>query len=247
VSPAELLDWESEHFGVRIARLRGDVLTEEVLAEADEWCAANRVDCLQLLATPDDAATARLAAERGFFLTDAQITYARTLGTPDDALPPPPESATIRRAREDDVPALRELAGRSHRTGRFHFDERLPGDLCDDVYRRWIERDVLQPEWAVVVAEDGDGIVGYFSSRLPEAGSERTTASIGAVDERGQGRGIGVGMFSASLADVRDAGARYVESRANARNIGSLRLHPSSGFAVLSVGLWYHRWLVPAG
>ena len=241
-APCELLPWDSEHFGVRIARLAGDVLTAELADAADAWCAEQRIDCLQLLARPDDAATGRLAAERGFQLTDVRVGYERALGGADDALPPPPADAEVREATAADVPALRELAGRSHRTGRFHYDTRFDPERCDELYRRWIERDVEGEGWSVLVAEDAGGLLGYFSSRMPHAGSERTTTSLAAVAERGRGRRIGVGLFAASLAELRAAGARHVTAYANARNLAALRLHPSAGFAAGSVGLWYHRW-----
>jgi L-amino acid N-acyltransferase YncA len=63
------------------------------------------------------------------------------------------------------------------------------------------------------------------------------------VAERGRGRRVGVGLFSASLGVLRDAGARHVTAYANARNLAALRLHPSAGFVAGSVGLWYHLWL----
>jgi hypothetical protein len=50
----DLLPWDAEHFGVRIARARGTRLTADAVAALDAWCAVNRVDCLYCRMTEDE-------------------------------------------------------------------------------------------------------------------------------------------------------------------------------------------------
>ena len=53
------LDWDSEFFGRRIARLNRHRLNEASLDEMLAWCRASRIDCLYFLADCDDAQTNR--------------------------------------------------------------------------------------------------------------------------------------------------------------------------------------------
>jgi GNAT superfamily N-acetyltransferase len=242
--PCELLEWDSKHFGVRIARHRDHRLNRESAVAAERWAAERVVDCLYLLADPDDEPTSRLAAERGYQLTDVRVETGRSLGDEHD-VSRVPEGVEIRLAADADRGALRELAGRSHRSGRFHHDARFPADRADELYRRWIERDLTRPEWEVLVAEDADGIAGYLSGR---ADGEIAAVSLTAVDERARRRGVGSAMLHAILAAMGEAGAREMTSAVNGRNVAGLRLHARGGFAIRSVGLWYHRWLsAPTG
>jgi ribosomal protein S18 acetylase RimI-like enzyme len=251
-APCELLPWDSEHFRVPIARVRADLLDRELVEAADRWCVENRIACLYLLARSDHRETGQLASEAGFQLTDVRVTYQRRLAPEGkSASSDLPRSlgkgVLVRVAERRDLGPMRELAGRSHRTGRFHFDGHLPAERCDELYRRWIERDLESPEREVLVAEHEGAVVGYFSARAPAHGSERGETSLAAVDPRARGGGVAVGLFTAMLEELRSAGAREVVAHANARNVPGLRLHASAGFVVRSVSLWYHRWYLPAG
>ena len=45
----QLLDWDSEFFGFRIARLRQSDLTPLILSDVFEWCDREEVRCLYFL------------------------------------------------------------------------------------------------------------------------------------------------------------------------------------------------------
>ena len=44
------LSWDSEFFGLRIARLDGARLHPDEVEKIDRWCIAERIDCLYFLA-----------------------------------------------------------------------------------------------------------------------------------------------------------------------------------------------------
>ena len=44
--PCEMLPWDSEFFGLRIARVRGEMLSDELARNVNAWCAEHRVRCL---------------------------------------------------------------------------------------------------------------------------------------------------------------------------------------------------------
>src|SRR5258705_93322 len=83
----------------------------------DAW---KREDCLSLLADSDHCKTISLAEHHGFQLPDVRMSLEQN---PVSTAWHSDDSGNIRMAREDDLPALKEIAGRTHRDTRFYFDE----------------------------------------------------------------------------------------------------------------------------
>src|SRR5258708_11307126 len=98
----EFLDWDSEFFGRRIARVNVSCLTEELVGEIDAWCRLNRIDCLYFLANATDRQTARLAQKNMFRFVDVRGTLELRLSMVggDRHL-----RFSVRDARESDIAA----------------------------------------------------------------------------------------------------------------------------------------------
>jgi GNAT superfamily N-acetyltransferase len=112
----ELLDWDSEHFGFPIARLRGSRLDEASAAEVDEWSRARAVRCLYFLADPEHAETTDVARAHGFAPVDVRLTLRHDR----DPLPEVAPAVAIREARPEDASPLRRLAARSHHVTSYY-------------------------------------------------------------------------------------------------------------------------------
>src|SRR6185369_10458616 len=95
----QLLEWDSAHFGLRIARADLDDLRH--------WSAPPAVDCVYFLAQPD-AESMRLAHQAGFRFVDERVTLAADPGAAIN------NDAAIRPAAPADLPELRRIAGESH-------------------------------------------------------------------------------------------------------------------------------------
>ena len=116
-----------------------------------------------------------------------------------------PGPLTIRRANEADLEVLRPLARTSHRSTRFYFDGGFPVDRCDELYARWIERALAEPERELLVAEVDGAPAGYHALRLP--GADPARADLIALDPAHRGRGIGRALLLSTLRLLRDHGA----------------------------------------
>src|ERR1700747_256473 len=105
----EYLDWDSEFFGRRIARVTALRLTEKSIADIDEWCSAHRIECLYFLADSADRSTTKLAQENGFRLMDVRVTLdvrsTKACGLGDSTA-----EGAIRRATEADIDGLKAIA-----------------------------------------------------------------------------------------------------------------------------------------
>ncbi len=232
-----LLEWDSQFFDRRIATVTASCLTSETARAVEAWCRAHRVDCVYLRAGADDEQTARVAAEHGFALVDVRLDFDRRL----TAQPAAAASGDIRPARNEDVDALRAIAGTAHHTTRFYFDTRFPRDRADELYRTWITKSVAESyaDGVLVAARDG-AAVGYITMQLVN----ETDGRIGLVGvaEAWRGRGVGRALVEAASSWFAARGRSRLLVAAQARNIAGVRLYERAGFQLATVDLWYHHW-----
>jgi dTDP-4-amino-4,6-dideoxy-D-galactose acyltransferase len=231
VSSAEILPWDTEFWGVRIARVEGDTMTAERAAELEAWTAANDVACLYFLAGKD-AASAHAAEDAGFRLMDVRVGLAR-------ASAEVAEDARVRPFAQADLTALRAIARASHRATRFYADPRFPEDRCDELYDVWITRSVEGWADAVFVAEHDGRPAGYLSLH---GGAERSTIGLVAVAEGARGSGLGAALVDRGIAWAYERGLPEIGVVTQGRSAAALRVYERRGFAVETLGFWFHRW-----
>ena len=235
-APCELLDWDSDFFGMRIARLLPARIEPRAVAQAASWARSAGVRCLYWLADPDGVDSLLMAQEVGFRLVDVRVELERQL-----ARPPAEVHPDVRLLQPDDVPGLVRIARASHHESRFYADPGFPNERCDDLYATWIEKSCAGWADAVQVARSKeDEPIGYLSCHAKQDGSGQI--GLVAVGREARGRGIGRGLVDASLRwfAQRDlASARVVTQ---ARNVGALRLYETAGFRTASVRFWFHLW-----
>jgi dTDP-4-amino-4,6-dideoxy-D-galactose acyltransferase len=231
--PCQLLGWDSEFFGFRIARVAAGHLTRESLKRIEDWCAAERIRCLYFLARGDDCGTAELASEHGFRFVDIRTQFERQAEIQHAPAP------GIRPAAPEDIPALAEIARRSHTDSRFYYDLYFPRERCDALYSTWIEKSCQGWAKAVLVAERERKLAGYVTCDWTGQ-----TGQIGliAVADWARGGGLGQTLVRSSLQLFRQHGVRAVNVVTQGRNIHSQRLYQRCGFLIASVQIWYHRW-----
>ena len=234
ISVCRFLEWDSEFFGYRIARLQESRLTEETLARALAWCREQRIDCLYFLADPDPA-TIELAEATRFHLVDVRVTleaHPRNASTPD-------KQAPIRPWTPADISRLRSIAGACHLGSRFYRDGHFSSERCGDLYSTWIEQSCGAEGTQVFVAEVAGKAAGYISCHT--RGQEGSIGLLGVADEA-RDRGLGRNLVLQALAWFRDQNTDLVTVVTQGDNIASQRLYQKAGFIARSQQLWYHYW-----
>jgi dTDP-4-amino-4,6-dideoxy-D-galactose acyltransferase len=156
------LDWDSEFFGHRIARVNPRHLDHRSMSELLSWCSENRIECVYLLGDSDDPQTSRLVEANGFRLADVRIALEREVDEPRAAL----TSVLVRLGCEEDLEALRAIARTGHRDTRFYFDEHFDRTKCDQFYETWIEKSVGGYARVVFIAEVERKPVAYITGDL---------------------------------------------------------------------------------
>jgi dTDP-4-amino-4,6-dideoxy-D-galactose acyltransferase len=250
IEPCQLLPWDSDFFGRRIARATAHRLAPQTVRAILEWCEAQAIECVYFLADSDDAETVRLAEDHGFRLLDIRVTLQcdireRQAG-PNDDLPP---TISVRHSRQSDVPALQAIARTSYGHTRFYFDPCFPVESCDALYETWIRRSCEGYADVVLVAEMDERIAGYVSCHMAGNTPQGQIGLVG-IEAQARGRGVGRVLIDHSLRWFAEQGAEVVSVVTQGRNLAAQRLYQRCGFLTHSVQLWYHKWMsdcVPGG
>ena len=136
---------------------------------------------------------------------------------------------TIRQARAEDGPVLREIERATMTTGASPAPAPL---VLADFFRRG-----LTPA-DVLVAEADGVVVGYVSveQSWPVASHQHVLDIAGlGVDLRHQRRGIGRALVAAAVEEARRRGARKVSLRVLGPNTAARRVYEACGFTVEGV------------
>jgi ribosomal protein S18 acetylase RimI-like enzyme len=232
----QFLPWDSEFFGVRIARVHGDRLTGAMTRATMKWCDEQHIDCLYFLSTTEDAETIRTVEQERFQLVDMRLTLETKLRQ-DTPMEMP---VGIRLYQPSDLEALKTIARYNHIDTRFYYDAHFDRAVCDRLYEVWIEKSCLGDAQAVIVGDRAGAAVAYITCHVEADG----TGKIGlvGVGQGYQGEGIGGSLVSGALRWFSGEGITHITVVTQGRNVRAQRLYQRYGFITRSVQLWYHRW-----
>ncbi|MEY2453466.1 MAG: dTDP-4-amino-4,6-dideoxy-D-galactose acyltransferase [Acidimicrobiaceae bacterium] len=234
-APARLLEWDSEHWNIRIARVREGPFTQELAAELDYWTDSHHVQLLSYLCDAADGDSLLQAQLAGFTVVDVRIELSIDIASAPVA--DRTSELTIRSATSDDVPRLCAIAARVHTGTRFTVDPPLRS-RAGALYERWIERDVASNGLALVAVADGE-VVGYLTASVD---SKAGSISLVGIDESARGRGGGHVLVAAALEWFAAEGCLTATVVTSAAALAAQRLYQRMGFQPSAIGLWLHRW-----
>lgn len=235
--PCEMMPWDTEFFGFRIAGVRGNVLNEQSARNADAWCREHQVRCLYCNLRGGDFDGVKVAESNHYELVDAKTTLERRIESHAGRNNP-----TIRTAIEHDADALESIATASHRGGRFDRDIRFGKGKAAEMFRVWIRNALSDANDHVIVAEMDRRVVGYSICRMRES---EATISLLAVDDSARKRGLGAALVEQSLAVFASNDRTLATVVTQIGNIPAQRLYQRCGFATRSTTLVYHKWFDP--
>lgn len=235
----EFLEWDSEFFGIRIARVIGDRLNSGEISVLDEWCKRNRINCLYFMADPNCQESNYLAENRQFHLVDTKVRLAVDL-TGRVSESGEVQSFGIRPSMREDIESLKRMAKVCHYHSRFYYDPGFAEEACDNLYGTWIEKSCNGSSDIVLVAAVNDRPVGYVACNVVNS----ATGEIGLIGVSPEvlRLGIGTALVQASLKWFFQYGCESVEVVTQARNIPAQRIYQKCGFVTLSVLHCYHKW-----
>lgn len=241
---ATFLDWDSQFFGKRIARVNGNLLTPTAIATLREWCLEQQIECVYFLAESADALTVRTAEAAGFRLQDVRLTFMMQRPTAAPAAPPVVDAVTLRVSRPSDIEALRDTARHAYIHSRFYNDPHFTEEQCAALYDTWLTRSIdPHDQYADItfVADLGQTPVGYVACHLNSQTQIGTIGLVG-VAEHTRGQQVGQKLVLHALLWFWEQGMQQVQVTTQGRNIAGQRLYQRCGFLTHSLFLWYHWW-----
>jgi GNAT superfamily N-acetyltransferase len=238
--PCQLLQWDTEFFGVRVGSVKGHRLDFSLIEAILDWCRGNDIDCLYFLADSDHAETVRIAEDYAFRFRDIRMTFSRKL----DYLPAPEtiHGLICRPVQPGDLEHLRPVARTAYVHTRFYYDPCFAQEKSSALYDTWLVRSIAEGYAdGVMVAEMEGRPVGYVTAHLSHQTRIGQIGLVG-IAEDARGQRIGHYLLNATLDWFARQGMVTVEVRTHGRNIPAQRLYQKCGFVTESVRLWYHKW-----
>jgi ribosomal protein S18 acetylase RimI-like enzyme len=216
------LPWDSQFFGVRIARA---TLSDISLREAVEAAGRERVDCLYLVIPGAELEAVAEAVRAGAKLVDLRTELEGTVASVGET--------GIRAANLADLPVLERMAERLAESSRFRADARFEAEAVAEMYRIWVRR-CIDKGVIVVPEEEPSGFVG--------ARGVVDGAHVELVYVAPEARGARVAQRLVAGA-VHQLGTAFARVVTQAGNIAAQRLYQSLGFRTRSVEAVLHLWL----
>jgi dTDP-4-amino-4,6-dideoxy-D-galactose acyltransferase len=222
-------EWDSRHFGVKVARLP-EPPDPDAIGAGITASERAEVRCLVTLIELDRTAVIVAAEAAGFRSYDVRLEL-------DQAVGEAPAADSIL-ATEADLPRLESIARGTFHDSRFYADPNFSDERAAEMYALWVRRGIDDDERVLLTTEERDGfIVGHLDD-------DRRVGTIDliAVADGARGRGVGARLLEGAEATFAAAGLTRARVVTQARNIAAQRLYQRRGYCTSAASLWLHRW-----
>lgn len=237
----ELLDWDSEFLGVRVARIIPPKLDFVELGSVLEALRYNGVSLAYWAADGNSEESASAARDLGGMLVDNKVTYIADLSHfCDESFR---EMGLVEEYDGDFVTEeMERLAIQSGEYSRFRVDPFIPQGKFEALYRHWIAMSVagVMADVIMVIRNDADMIVGMITLRKYGDGGD---IGLVAVDPGYRGKGYGRLLVMSALRFFFTHGCRYAQVVTQEQNIPACKLYEAVGCQVEKYSNFFHFWL----
>ena len=236
---AQFLDWDTEFFGVRIARILPRRLDRESLGNVLENLWSAEVDLVYWASDPSDPESSAAASLYGGLLVDTRCVFSMNMTLI-------PRSKTFKHCVGDyDGPLeceseLEMIAVDCGKYSRFRSDPRISEERCTELYKAWIRNSVSRSFADNVIVTRHEREITGLVAVLARAGVG--TIGLLGVGESFRGQGIGGTLVSAALTWFQAQGCSTASVVTQFRNHAACKLYESNGFTMERTDHYYHFW-----
>lgn len=139
-----------------------------------------------------DKGIVKALEENGFYLVDTAITFCFQFGK--NQLRSMEYKCRLGDCQKEDLQELMRIAKESYSLDRFHSDPKLPNDLCDEYYEKWIQNSVNGFADKTLVAYYDNKVVGFTTGKRRRE-EEYYDLVLSAVDINARGLNIYTSMI----------------------------------------------------
>lgn len=233
----QLLDWDTQFFGFKTARLLPSMLERGQLEHALQNLRAQGTR-LVYWSIPNEAPYDVSAL--GGRLVDRKTTFVMDL-TRLNAKDANPEIAVqpYQTGTADEV--LYNLALQAGEYSRFARDPQFPQEKFQTLYREWM-RKCLTGELATAVLAAGDAQQPSGMATLSDKGDYGEIGLI-AVDSAARGKHLGEALVRAAQNWYLARGLKHAQVVTQGDNLPACNLYRKCGYTVGKIEYFYHFWL----
>jgi len=234
-------EWDSAHFGVRIATF--GPTEERGVTHAVSWAQANEIALLMARCPASRTDLTLSLAKEGFTMMDTFVRYKLDLLAHPEIQAKPGGAA--REACQADASEISQLAGEvfANYIGHFHNDPRLPGDTCTDLYAQWARNAFTDTKLARAVLIGVDNARSSWFALLKDHGDGIGEIVLGGVAPEARGQGYYSTLMLHCLMWFQAHNFAIVEIDTQLPNLGIQRVWQRLGFEIFYAGHTFHKWL----
>lgn len=230
MSDWELLQWDSDFFGIKIARINPEIeenRLNEVLLELFRAGIELIYFNSALTLSQNDYYDARLLDKRVTLIKEIKSDkpWHRNVRFYEAGTP---------------TPEMIQMSRRVARSSRFFYDNNIPNQKVYEMYEIWLQKSVTK-EMAnhVLVFERDKEILGFATIKINE---DKAVVPMLAVDSNHEGKGISFLLLQAVEGFLIKSDLKYLYSETQAKNLKALKVYERFGVKCNESHAVYHLW-----
>jgi dTDP-4-amino-4,6-dideoxy-D-galactose acyltransferase len=239
----ELLDWDSQFFGMIIAKIYPNKLKMEELKHILSILRNKSVELVYWATDPLDDETQIAAKLFDGILVDCKMTYEAVLTNDNEELSEACWLGVEQFKGKTPNHVMENLAIEAGKFSRFKKDSSFPYEKFERLYRHWICESINNNLADVVFisrSKSHDSIEGMITVRIMDNQGE---IGLVAVNKNVRGQKIGSKMIRAAKHWVKHKGCDKIKVVTQQANTSGRALYEKNGFQVKKIENFYHFWL----
>lgn len=234
----KILDWDSKHFGYKVARVDADNIGLTQLNKLIKELSGNDVRLVYCFADSMDTTSNKTAKVCDGFLADEKVTYIRNVA---EKIKPVNDTNVTSYLGKPLNSRLRYLALEAGIYSRYRIDPNFKNGEFEKLYSEWIKKS-LSAEIAkdVLVYRIKNKEMGFVSLEDKDG---RCNIGLIATDPQYRNKGVGTKLVEASLRRAAAWKYKEIEVVTQKSNIIAGKFYEALGFEIKSIVNIYHFWL----
>lgn len=233
------LDWDSEHFNKKIARVKKTILYQDDFEMIDHWSIKNKIDCIYYLKDLSISTKSNIEESNNYSLVDTRLEFKlkiENLSTEHEF----GREIQVRSIGNQVKNELLAISDKNIINTRFYNDRNFESNLVKKMYRIWITKSCNDPSTAVVIAEYNNRIVGFIT--FSNGFGEVSRVGLVAIDKDYQRLGIGSKILNECIKLCIKVKKTTLTVATQLNNHPAVKFYERFGFKVVKESNWYHKW-----
>ena len=233
----EILEWDSEFFGFKVAKINNFNSNEEFEFIRKEL-KSNQVELVYVFSEPNSNFDTVLKTSN-VFLADEKVTFSREIDDVNDSL----DFSFIEEYRDDIVTdKMLDIAIQTSEHSRFRVDANFKNEEFKKLYYQWIKNAVEDKgNGKLFVYQESNVLKGLIY--LKDINDKTGSISLIGVDEGYRGEQIGTKLIEQAAFYFSKLGKKEVQVVTQKANVLACNFYTKNGFQIIDTVNVYHLWL----